>query len=98
MAAGFAHEINQPLTAITNYVSLVSRMMEKETLDQDALKQVLDKVSAQSHRASEVIRRIRQFVQKPASGKDAIDVARLLAESREFAEVDARNNAVSVRE
>jgi PAS domain S-box-containing protein len=96
MAAGFAHEINQPLTAITNYVSLVTRMMDKETLDQEALRQVLEKVSAQSHRASEVIRRIRQFVQKPASGKDAIDVARLLAESREFAEVDARNNAVSV--
>lgn len=96
MAAGFAHEINQPLTAITNYVSLVSRMMEKDTLDQAALREVLEKVAAQSHRASEVIRRIRQFVQKPASGRDAIDVARLLAESREFAEVDARNNAVAV--
>lgn len=96
MAAGVAHEVNQPLTAITNYVSLVSRMMEKDTLDQDALAEVLEKITAQSHRASEVIRRIRQFVHQPATGKETVDVARLLAESREFAEVDARNNSVEI--
>ncbi|MEQ6885924.1 response regulator [Salicola sp. Rm-C-2C1-2] len=96
MAAGVAHEVNQPLTAITNYVSLVSRMMEKDTLDQDALAEVLEKITAQSHRASEVIRRIRQFVHQPATGKETVDVARLLAESREFAEVDSRNNAVAI--
>ncbi len=96
MAAGFAHEINQPLTAITNYVSLVSRMRDTGRLDQQALDDVLDKIAAQSHRASEVIRRIRQFVQKPASGCEPVDVTRLLAESREFAEVDARNNAVQI--
>jgi len=96
MAAGFAHEINQPLTAITNYVSLVSRMRESGKLDQATLDDILDKIAAQSHRASEVIRRIRQFVQKPASGCEPVDVTRLLAESREFAEVDARNNAVAI--
>lgn len=96
MAAGFAHEINQPLTAILNYVSLASRVMEKETLDVTVLQEVLDKVSAQSHRASEVIRSIRQFVQKPSSGRESVDLARLLCESRDFAEVDARNNAVAV--
>ena len=96
MAAGVAHEVNQPLTAITNYVSLVCRMMERDTLDQEALSEVLEKITAQSHRASEVIRRIRQFVHQPASGKETVDVARLLAESREFAEVDSRNNAVEV--
>lgn len=96
MAAGFAHEVNQPLTAIANYVSLVSRMMGRDTLDTEKLEELLDKIAAQSHRASEVIRRIRQFVQKPASGREEVDVARLLAESREFAEVDARTNAVAV--
>ncbi|PAU80139.1 hybrid sensor histidine kinase/response regulator [Halovibrio salipaludis] len=96
MAAGVAHEVNQPLTAIANYVSLVCRMMEKDTLDQDALSEVLEKITAQSHRASEVIRRIRQFVHQPATGKETVDVARLLAESREFAEVDSRNNAIEV--
>ncbi len=96
MAAGFAHEVNQPLTAIANYASLVSRMMERESLDREKLEELLGKMAAQSHRASEVVRRIRQFVQKPASGREEVDIARLLAESREFAEVDARTNAVAV--
>lgn len=92
MAAGFAHEVNQPLTAITNYARVALRLLTAEQPDHALVVQTLEKIEAQSHRASEVIRRIRSFVRKPASGKDVLSVAALLEETRQFAEVDARNN------
>lgn len=92
MAAGFAHEVNQPLTAITNYARVAKRMMAKEDLDRELLQETLDKIEAQSHRASEIIRRIRRFMKKPATGKEVLSVPALLEDTRQFAEVDMRNN------
>lgn len=97
MAAGFAHEVNQPLTAIANYARLAIRLSDKEPLDKPDLQQILEKIESQSHRASEVIRRIRGFVKKPASGRDSIAVYDLLAETCEFAEVDANTNQGDIR-
>lgn len=97
MAAGFAHEVNQPLTAITNYVRVALRLTGNEPIDQALLQETLTKIEAQSHRASEVIRRIRGFVKKPASGKEAVNVAELLEETRRFAEVDARTNDIGIQ-
>ncbi|MDR9423888.1 MAG: response regulator [Marinobacter sp.] len=93
MAAGFAHEVNQPLTAITNYARVSKRMMAKDEPDLALLGQTLDKIEAQSHRASEIIRRIRRFMKKPATGKEVVSVSTLLEDTRQFAEVDMRNNA-----
>ncbi|MEQ9546271.1 MAG: response regulator [Marinobacter sp.] len=92
MAAGFAHEVNQPLTAITNYARVAKRLMAKDVLDRDLLQETLDKIEAQSHRASEIIRRIRRFMKKPATGKEVLSVTALLEDTRQFAEVDMRNN------
>ena len=92
MAAGFAHEVNQPLTAIANYARVSKRMMGKESPDLGLLAETLDKIEAQSHRASEIIRRIRRFMKKPATGKEIISVPTLLEDTRQFAEVDMRNN------
>lgn len=92
MAAGVAHEVNQPLTAITNYARVAKRVMAKDNPDVGLLSETLEKIEAQSHRASEVIRRIRRFMKKPAAGKEVISLAALLDDTRQFAEVDIRNN------
>ena len=92
MAAGVAHEVNQPLTAITNYARVSKRMMAKDNADMGLLQETLDKIEAQSHRASEIIRRIRRFMKKPATGKEVLSVPALLEDTRQFAEVDMRNN------
>ena len=92
MAAGVAHEVNQPLTAITNYARVAKRMMAKESPEMGLLQETLDKIEAQSHRASEIIRRIRRFMKKPATGKEVLSVPALLEDTRQFAEVDMRNN------
>lgn len=92
MAAGFAHEVNQPLTAITNYARVSKRLLDAETLNRELLEETLGKIEGQSHRASEVIRRIRRFMKKPAVGKEVLSIPTLLEETRQFAEVDMRNN------
>lgn len=92
MAAGFAHEVNQPLTAISNYARVSKRMMAKDAPDLALLRETMDKIEAQSHRASEIIRRIRRFMKKPATGKEVLSVPGLLDDTRQFAEVDMRNN------
>lgn len=100
MAAGFAHEVNQPLTAITNYSRVAHRLLgdisKPDIADKKMLVSTLDKLEAQSHRASEVIQRIRGFVKKPKIGKEAVDIRALLADTVMFAEVDARNNQGAV--
>ena len=92
MAAGFAHEVNQPLTAIANYARVSGRVMAKENPDLSLLHETMEKIEAQSHRASEIIRRIRRFMKKPATGKEILAVPALLEDTRQFAEVDMRNN------
>lgn len=102
MAAGFAHEVNQPLTAITNYSRVAHRLLgddpeDNTVVNKKMLEATLNKLEAQSHRASEVIQRIRGFVKKPKSGKTIFDVASLLSDVVQFAEVDARNNRGQIR-
>ncbi|QCF25401.1 ATP-binding response regulator [Hydrocarboniclastica marina] len=97
MTAGFAHEVNQPLTAIANYAQLAVRLSGADRLDVDGLRQVLGKIEAQSHRASEIIRHIRGFVRTPSGGARAVSVYDLLAETCGFAEVDAETNEVELR-
>ncbi len=97
MAAGFAHEVNQPLTAITNYCRVAHRLLgsnveDNRVTNKKMLEDALNKLEAQSHRASEVIQRIRGFVKKPKTGKTIFDVRSLLSDVVQFAEVDARNN------
>jgi PAS domain S-box-containing protein len=96
MAAGFAHEVNQPLTAISNYASVATRFADKETINREKLKDVLQKMAAQSLRASEVIQRLRDFVKKPVSGIVVQDPNDLIAEVVQLAEVDSRNNNVPI--
>jgi two-component system sensor kinase FixL len=92
MAAGVAHEVNQPLTAITNYARVAKRVMAKDDPDLGLLSETLEKIEAQSHRAGEVIRRIRRFMKKRAAGKEVMSLVTLLEDTRQFAEVDIRNN------
>ena len=64
MASSVAHELNQPLTAITNYCNgLVSRIRGKQITEDDLLA-ALDKTARQAQRAGQIIQRIRSFVKR----------------------------------
>jgi PAS domain S-box-containing protein len=96
MAAGIAHEVNQPLTAIANYCRVAIRLLEQDTLDRATLNELLEKVTIQSDRASQVIQRIRSYVKKPGAGSQLVDINKLIGEVITLAEVDSRINDVVV--
>src|SRR6516165_1207204 len=66
MTASFAHELNQPLTAIANNASAARRFLEKGNIDVELLQELLQAMVADSQRAGEVMRGIRQLVRKDA--------------------------------
>ncbi len=88
MAAGIAHELNQPLTAVANYAQVAGRLVKGETVDREALEATLQKIERQAHRASEVLRRIRGFIRKHGGGREKTNVFGLLRETQMLAQLD----------
>jgi two-component system sensor kinase FixL len=97
MAAGLAHEINQPLTAITNYSQACQRFIRSPHRNDADVLEALEQISAQALRAGEVIRRLRQFVKNREVKREPVDCARLLDDLRTLAETDARLHNVRLR-
>jgi len=68
MTASFAHEINQPLTAIANKASAARRFLDRGNIDPVLLRELLLEIAADSQRAGEVMRGIRSWcAKKPAT-------------------------------
>jgi PAS domain S-box-containing protein len=98
MAAGLAHEINQPLTAITNYAQALQRLMARPgSADEEDVDLALTQISAQALRAGEIIRRLRSFVKNREAHTEVTDVRRIVSDLMAFAEPDARLNDIQVR-
>jgi len=96
MAAGIAHEVNQPLTAVVNYARVGKRLIERGDIDRDKLMDILSKVDTQAVRASDVIQRLRSYVKKPDIGRRRTDLNILMQEVIALAEVDSRINDVPI--
>jgi len=97
MAAGIAHEINQPLTAVTSYAQACKNILAnshitttEQQFPKQRLLQTLDKISEQALRAAEVIKRLRAFVKKRKAQRELIDLNQLIAETIELASIDTR--------
>lgn len=97
MAAGLAHEINQPLSAIANYAQACQRFVRSPTRDDADVLEALEQISVQALRAGEVIRRLRNFVKNREVKREPVDCHRLLDDLRTLAETDARLNNVRLR-
>ncbi len=64
MASTVAHELNQPLAAISNYCSGMISRVQNGNFDNEQLVGALEKTSRQAQRAGQIIHRIRQFVKR----------------------------------
>ncbi len=96
MASGFAHEVNQPLTAINNYAQVCRRVLYRDDFDKAFLDEAMSKIATQAQRAGDIISRIRSFVRKPDHHLEVVDCNRLITDIVRLAEVDARNNQVEI--
>jgi len=90
MVSGIAHEVNQPLTAISNYASACRRMAQAGTLGGEELATTLDKISAQAERAGQVIRGLRALVRRRDEVREPLDVNRLIRDVSKLVEFEAR--------
>src|SRR5262245_45221191 len=80
LAASIAHEVNQPLTAVTNNASGCLRLLGNDHLEPDVLRRALEEIVADSSRASAVIARIRSFIKKTPSEQSECDINDLIQE------------------
>ncbi len=95
MAAGLAHEINQPLAAINTYAQTAERLLKAgAAADAEDLQHICRQVSQQAHRAGEVIRRLRGFLRQQDSERERLDCNALIREIMVLAELDARDRDV----
>lgn len=98
MASALAHEINQPLSAIANYMKGSRRLLEGSG-DQRVLqvRDAMDKAADQAQRAGQIIRRLRDFVARGESERRIEDVRKLTEEASALALVGAKDRGVRVR-
>jgi two-component system sensor kinase FixL len=98
MASALAHELNQPLSAIANYMKGSQRLLETST-DQRAgqVRDAMGKAAEQAIRAGQIIRRLRDFVARGESERRVEDVKKLVEEASALALVGAKDRGVRVR-
>ena len=95
MATGVAHEINQPLTAITTYARAGERYLALERPDLAEATDALREIAAEGLRAGDIIRRLRQMVRLDAPDTRArVSINGLVEELRSLLESDARAHDV----
>jgi two-component system, LuxR family, sensor kinase FixL len=97
MASALAHELNQPLSAIANYLRGCRRLVDKDDpADRPRLSEALDKAADQAVRAGEVIQRLRQFVGRGETEKRLERLPALIEEASALALIGARELGVRV--
>lgn len=101
MASTLAHEINQPLTAINNYLRGCARLLDRlegrlEGEPVPAMREALARAADQALRAGQIIRRLREFVARGDSERRVEALARLIEDASTLALVGAREHAIAV--
>ncbi|MFU8816650.1 MAG: PAS domain S-box protein [Pseudomonadales bacterium] len=96
MTASIAHEINQPLTAISMYAQSGLKLIQRGDPDLDKLASALDKLNTQSLRAGAIIERIQRFARAQESEHELVLINELLKDLLKLAEGDARLHEVAI--
>lgn len=98
MASTLAHELNQPLSAITNYLRGSRRLLENPSeADRVKVREAVDKAADQALRAGQIIRRLREFVARGESERRVESLNKIIEEASALALVGAKERGVRVR-
>ena len=96
MASGIAHELNQPLTAITMNARACVRMLESSQTGVETCPDIMEKIADQAENAGEVIRQIRHFIRKEQPERRPVRISDVVHEVLQLMRADARQANVQV--
>ena len=96
MASSVAHELNQPLTAITNYCNGMVSRVRNDSIQKDALMAALEKTAKQAERAGQIIHRIRNFVKRSEPQRQPSNAADIVEDAVELAGIELRRRTVAI--
>ncbi len=98
MASALAHELNQPLSAISNYLKGSRRLLEGDGDERaTTLRDALDKAADQAIRAGQIIRRLRDFVSRGESERRVESIIKLVEEASALALVGVKDRGIRVQ-
>lgn len=96
MAAGLAHELNQPLYALNNFAQGAIRRLESDRLDRDSLLSVLRDIAQESQRAAGIIRSLRRYVGRRESLREAANLNESVRQVVSLLRMEARHRLTSI--
>ena len=96
MASSVAHELNQPLTAITNYCNGMVSRVRADSIVKDDLIAALQKTARQAERAGQIIRRIRAFVKRSEPQRLRSEARAIIDDAVELAGIELRRRNVAL--
>jgi two-component system, LuxR family, sensor kinase FixL len=96
MAAGVAHELNQPLTAIATYAQACERLLGRPDVDPADLREALRQIADQALRAADIIRRLRTLARTQQSEHAPAAINSLVREILDLLQADARVHDVQL--
>ncbi|EHR01934.1 sensor protein FixL [Bradyrhizobium sp. WSM471] len=98
MASALAHELNQPLAAISNYMKGSRRLLAgSQDPNTPKIESALDRAAEQALRAGQIIRRLRDFVSRGESEKRVESLSKLIEEAGALGLAGAREQNVQLR-
>ncbi len=98
MASTLAHELNQPLSAIANYLKGSRRLLEGASDEKSAaMRDAMDKAADQAMRAGHIIRRLRDFVARGETERRVESITKLVEEASALALVGVKDLGIRVQ-
>lgn len=98
LATSIAHELNQPLTAIANYVETVKDLLNEPGREQiEIAREALGECAAQSVRAGQIVRRLRDFIARGESDRRIVSLERVVNEASALALIGAGERSIEVQ-
>jgi PAS domain S-box-containing protein len=96
MASGIAHEVNQPLAAISSYTQVSLNLIDTDSPDLVKLSETLLKTQEQALRAGRIIHRMREFVKSHAKRPSAADINALIHNAVDLCMADLKQNNIKL--
>ena len=96
MAGAIAHEVNQPLTAVANYGRSAQMLLDRGQSGSAQIQEIIGKILSETDRASEVVRRLRDFFRAGTTRLEVVELEDLLGTVRRMGDSAINARAISL--